>query len=267
VKVLAIRSDSRTEAWLSASLHRRGASLLLSHADALGPQLRRVLPDVLVVTICDPLGRSNEGVVRRMRALLPYRPVVALSRLLASESRHLVAVVHAGISAIVAAEHEDPWPLFAELTAYSPEAKARARLRKLLSPPETSHDHETERLALLDLLLRDPPGLNASEVATAMGVCRRTLHRYCHRHYHLTPGELLARFRVAHAVALLCGGSRSVNSIASYLRYSSSAQFRRHLRKYTGHRPQLFRHADVSDDALASLVLLGVHGSTTGQKR
>ena len=91
------------------------------------------------------------------------------------------------------------------------------------------------------LIRRSPGGLTALELAKALHVSDRTLHR---RLKHLTnesPKELITRVRIETACVLLQAPSASIKQVALECGYNEDTSFRRAFTQITGMNPAEYR--------------------------
>jgi AraC-like DNA-binding protein len=98
------------------------------------------------------------------------------------------------------------------------------------------------RLAGVDEFLRENLSrtIAMSELTAMTGLSLSQFERYCKRIFHLTPRQMLHKFRLERATALL-GTSESITNIAIACGYSDHSAFSRHFKSMTGISPSQFR--------------------------
>ncbi len=87
--------------------------------------------------------------------------------------------------------------------------------------------------AIAYMQTRLPELLTTAEVAKALGISPRTLHRAIYAHAGVAPGKLLAMLRVAEAERLLADGVK-VDAVALLVGYRTRASLYRQVRSLTG---------------------------------
>lgn len=113
----------------------------------------------------------------------------------------------------------------------------------------------------VDVAVRRPRELRrVAEVADALNVPRQTIGRWCRGNEYLRPEELLVWTRLFLVAALLETTERTLESIASELRYGSPTALRNRLREYTG-----LTSTQVRDGGLRAV--LGIFASRLAELR
>lgn len=100
------------------------------------------------------------------------------------------------------------------------------------------------RLAGIDDFLRENLSrtIPMSELTAMTGLSISQFERHCKRIFHLTPRQMLHKFRLERATALLAT-SESITNIAAACGYSDHSAFSRHFKNMTGISPSQFRLA------------------------
>jgi len=98
------------------------------------------------------------------------------------------------------------------------------------------------RLAGVDDFLRENLSrtIAMSELTAMTGLSLSQFERYCKRIFHLTPRQMLHKFRLERATELLAT-SESITNIAIACGYSDHSAFSRHFKSMTGISPSQFR--------------------------
>lgn len=98
------------------------------------------------------------------------------------------------------------------------------------------------RLAGVDDFLRANLSRNIpiSELTEMTGLSISQFERHCKRIFHLTPRQMLHKFRLEHATKLLAT-TESITNIAAACGYSDHSAFSRHFKSMTGVSPSQFR--------------------------
>jgi AraC-like DNA-binding protein len=81
-----------------------------------------------------------------------------------------------------------------------------------------------------------------SELTAMTGLSISQFERHCKRIFHLTPRQMLHKFRLEHATKLLAT-TESITNIAAACGYSDHSAFSRHFKGMTGVSPSQFRLA------------------------
>ena len=82
----------------------------------------------------------------------------------------------------------------------------------------------------------------AEEMAKELKISIRTLNSLCHRHYNMTPCNLVIYHRIQKAVHQLIYDTFTIKAIAEECGYKDIKTFREMFRRRTGLRPIDFRH-------------------------
>ncbi|GCP70451.1 transcriptional regulator [Escherichia coli] len=99
-------------------------------------------------------------------------------------------------------------------------------------------------------------GKSIDDLVSSVGYSRRTIETWFYEKYSLTIGNYLFRRRMSRASVLLKLTHLSVTEIATLLNYSSSQNFTRAFRKFTGKTPTKYRDDKNWDVSTIQLSLL-----------
>ncbi|CAM3059692.1 AraC family transcriptional regulator [Pseudomonas floridensis] len=89
------------------------------------------------------------------------------------------------------------------------------------------------------------PGLNATELAKALNVSERTLHRRFKNLTNESPKELITRVRIETACVLLQVPGASIKQIALECGYNEDTSFRRAFIQVTGMTPAAYKRWSI----------------------
>jgi AraC-like DNA-binding protein len=127
----------------------------------------------------------------------------------------------------------------------------RIQLEALLAGPPSVSDDERRLAGLWEAVRREPGSeWSVESLARHLSVSRATLHRLVARHHASSPGAIVERIRMDHAVQMLLHGGLPVKAIASQVGYSTPYSFSAAFRRTRGCPPSEFRDqmAQISDD-------------------
>ncbi|ELH8647063.1 helix-turn-helix domain-containing protein [Escherichia coli] len=99
-------------------------------------------------------------------------------------------------------------------------------------------------------------GKKIADLIYAIGYTRKTIETWFSNEYGLTPGEYLFKRRMSRASVLLRLTYLSISEIASLLHYSTSQNFSRAYRKFSGKTPQEYRNSERWDASILQFSLL-----------
>ena len=99
-------------------------------------------------------------------------------------------------------------------------------------------------------------GKNIDDLVSSVGYSRKTIETWFYEKYSITIGNYLFRRRMSRASVLLRLTHLSVTEIATLLNYSSSQNFTRAFRKFTGKTPTKYRNDKIWDVSTMQLPLL-----------
>ncbi|HGB1098990.1 TPA: helix-turn-helix domain-containing protein, partial [Salmonella enterica subsp. enterica serovar Enteritidis] len=99
-------------------------------------------------------------------------------------------------------------------------------------------------------------GKSIDDLVPLVGYSRRTIENWFYEKYGITIGNYLFRRRMSRASVLLRLTHLSVTEIATLLNYSSSQNFTRAFRKFTGKTPTKYRKTQTWDVSTIQLSLL-----------
>ncbi len=188
------------------------------------------LASVAVVDTRDREGESTLQVVRRLRDDFPSVPVVLYCALAPDASRDVLDFARAGVSDLVFRDVDD----------------LRVTLR---SAVQAALDHSSAKQMLLDLEPIVPPNvlpmlrfciengrrnLGVEEVASALGVHRKTLLDRLNAVSYPSPTAIIAWGRLLVAARLLEDPGRAVDEVALLLDFPSGTSLRNMMKRYTG---------------------------------
>ena len=109
------------------------------------------------------------------------------------------------------------------------------------------------RLAGVDDFLRENLSRNiaVAELTAMTGLSLSQFERYCKRIFHLTPRQMMHKFRLERATELLAT-SESITNIAVACGYTDHSAFSRHFKSMTGISPSQYRFAKPAASVEAS---------------
>lgn len=206
---------------------------------ALTDAVRDSPPSALVIV--DPFFAGGaRGISPELHALtvaFPSIPVLAALVISPDQSDHLVRLGGAAVMDIISIGHDDtPEALRHRLAA------AEGRPLKQLLEQVLPADLPCRARAILDAASRVvSAGGHGRDLATALGLSRRTLLRWCDAAMLPPPRRLLAWMRILLAAELLDDPGRSVLGVAMGCGYSSDSGLRRVMMKFVQRNPTELR--------------------------
>lgn len=212
--------------------------------DALREEQRELLG--LIVEPSDRDGRLTDGLVRDVRDQLPDLPVAGYCRSGPGQSEGIRALAAAGVHELIFQGVDDAGiSLRSALLSASHACAAEAVLLQL-------QQHIPDYLRpFASFAVRNPGNAKTvNEVASAIGLNRRTWVNYCMRARFFPPAELLGWCRLLMAAHYLASTMRTVESIALQLDFPSDTALRNMMKRYTG-----LRARDVSAQGGVARVL------------
>ncbi len=188
---------------------------------------------VVVVDVSDRESCSTLSTVRRIRAGYPSVPIVLYCSLGPDTSREVLEFARAGVNDLVIRGVDDlRLPLRIAITTAQDHHSARGVLKELES---------TIPAAVLPIvqycLENGRRGLTVAQVATAMGVHRKTLVDRLSAAGFPSPSAVISWCRLLVAARLLEDPGRSIEQVALVLDFPSGTSMRNMVKRYTGLRP------------------------------
>lgn len=188
---------------------------------------------VVVVDVRDRELTSTLSTVRRIRAGYPSVPIVLYCGLGPDTSREVLEFARAGVNDLVIRGVDDlRLPLRSAITTAQDHHSAKGILKELESviPPAV--------LPILQYCLENGRrGLTVAQVATAMGVHRKTLVDRLSAAGFPSPSAVISWCRLMVAARLLEDPGRSIEQVALVLDFPSGTSMRNMVKRYTGLRP------------------------------
>lgn len=188
---------------------------------------------VVVVDVHDRESVSTLSTVRRIRAGYPSVPIVLYFSVGPHTSRELLDFAHAGVNDLVIRGMDDlRLPLRAAITSAQDHHSAKGVLKELESMIPASV------LPIVQYCLENGRhGLTVAQVATAMGVHRKTLVDRLSAAGFPSPSAVISWCRLLIAARLLEDPARSIEQVALVLDFPSGTSMRNMVKRYTGLRP------------------------------
>jgi AraC-like DNA-binding protein len=218
---------------------------------ALARLVRRTSVDAVVV---DPTLEGEAGMARvaelaRRHAKLP---IVVYTALTAPAMRAVATLSDAGVREVVLEGYDDAPARFRDVVERQPGVLLGEAVIRRLGP---ALDALPTALATVirRMLLRPGEVANASELAVAAGMPRRTLYRACEAAGFASPSVMVRAARLLHAYAQLRDGDRSAGDVVDRLGYSSRQLFWRHVWETFDMRPTDLRRGLEPDEFVRRL--------------
>jgi AraC-like DNA-binding protein len=220
------------------AVRRYGPARHVPQLEELWKLLQRPAAQVDVVVIgAGALEPSVLEVVRRIVRERPHAAVVAYCTPGAQQAASLRALAAAGVHQIVL-EGSDDAPI--SLRAVLQDAQRQCAAEWLLH--ELSGLFEPALHPFLEAALANPTGITSvPEVASALGVHRKTLFNRCRRAGVPMPAELLVWVRLSLVAYYLDCTGCTVETIATEMAYPSASALRNTLKRYTSRTAQELR--------------------------
>jgi AraC-like DNA-binding protein len=218
---------------------------------ALGRLLRGSAVDAVIL---DPT--VAEGVYGMQLAALSRRharvPMVVYTSLTAPAMRAVAALGSAAVRDVVLAGIDDaPERLLAVVERQPGLTLGAAVVHRLAGPLDSLPTALGE--AIRRMLLRSGEVTNASELAAAAGMPRRTLYRSCEAAGFASPSVIVRAARLLHAYAWLRDADQSAGDVVERLGYSSRQLFWRHVWETFDMRPTDLRRDLRSEEFVRRL--------------
>jgi AraC-like DNA-binding protein len=195
--------------------------------EALETEIQRVI--VAVVDMTDPTGASAHGFARSLADHYPGIGVVVYRRMVADSEADVCQLGAAGVHDILLDGLTDEGYIARTILLDACRRGAAdlvmQELKKVLP----------ERLApFADAAVRNPAKSSIGSISQHLNVHRQTPNFWCKKERYLRPEELLVWCRLLLVAAMLELTSRTLDSIAIELDYSSATSLRNQLKTYTG---------------------------------
>jgi AraC-like DNA-binding protein len=236
----ALICDPETRAHLRQSL--AGANRLefcCRGADLLGIVVRH--PARMILTdLWDASGASMAPTVRRLHTEFRTTPILACCSLTPSTSRELLAMMHAGISGILIRGLDDVGTALRSALECADDRCVTETVTDAVAPLIPAEG----RMVVEYCIEHARAAPTVAEIASAIGVHRKTLVNWMTQARLPTPRAVTAWCRLLLATRLLEDPGRSVESVALELGFGSGTELRNMLRRYTGLRPADVRGHD-----------------------
>lgn len=191
----------------------------------------------VIVESVDRDQRPVAATVRDLRRRLPQVPVIGYCHIGPAHSAGIRALAAAGVHELMFHGVDDHGVALRAVLEAGTQFCAAELILERITPlvPPTLH-------GFVGFCLRYPHRAHTvSEVATALGVNRKTLTNYSARAGTLAPAELLAWCRLMLAAHFLATSARTVEAIAIQLDLPSDTALRNMMKRYTGLRAQEVR--------------------------
>ena len=231
VAVLVREADGRAR--IQDALRGHAAVRFCEAQDELLLLVSNGLAGVVVVDVRDRTGASTLPIVREIRDGFPSVPVVAYCALAPDTSRDILALARVGVNDLILRGVSDVGVALRSAIVSAQDHCGAKHIIEALAPmippsivPFMGYCLEHARHAL-----------SVSEVATALGVHRKTLVDRLAAASLPTPSAMIAWCRLLLAARLLEDPGRSVEQVALLLDFPSGASLRNMLKRYTGLRP------------------------------
>ncbi len=183
----------------------------------------------VIVEVRDADGLPVHEVVEELHAGGTGTPLVAYCRSGAEHSADIRSLVLAGAHQLLFHGLDDTGIALRHILEAAEQASVGERAAEELMrvvpaklAPYVSH------------VTRYPATQRVSEVAHALGYHRKTLVNHCAQAEFVSPHELLSWCRLAVAAELMARSSRTIESIANQLDFSSDTGLRNMMKRYTG---------------------------------
>jgi AraC-like DNA-binding protein len=191
----------------------------------------------IVVEAIDRDSRSVAETVRELRMRIPEVPVVGYCRIGYEHSAGIRSLAAAGVHELIFHNVDDHGVALRAVLDAGAQACAAEVVLAEVAPLVADTLHP-----FMAFCLRHPHKAHTvTEVASALGLNRKTFANYSQRAQTLIPAELLAWCRLLLSAYYLTHTSRTVESIALQLDFPSDTALRNMMKRYTGHRAQEVR--------------------------
>jgi AraC-like DNA-binding protein len=246
--VAALAATPQQRARVIDALRSRAKLTFVSSFNELLTLLRSTLAAVDVVIVP---GREG-GVVadRTVRAIATERPGAAIvAWCTAQQSTDFGSLAAAGVHQFVIAGLNDTGVILREVVDAARRASAAEQVMNQLASaiPATMHP-------VAEAILTKPDTITSiHDIASELGIHRKTLFNWARRTGSLAPAELLAWCRLALVAHHLANTGCTVETIAVELAYPSPTALRNTIKRYTGMTASELRRRDPSACVLGAL--------------
>lgn len=238
VVVFACGLAGHQRAYVADGLRRRADVRFVESFEALD----RLLPtasrcDALVVAPADQRRRSAVATVERVAREWPETAIVVFCPHDREQPPSLRALLLAGAHEFVfEGMHDTASKLALAVENGRRECAAEGVFREIhdIIPPELQTSAQT--------VLARPDLTSVEQLASAMGVHRKTLVNRCARSGFLQPAELIVWCRLASVGHMLEHSGATIESIALTLGYPSHTSLRNMIKRHTGRTATEIRH-------------------------
>jgi AraC-like DNA-binding protein len=235
--VAALVCDTTTRAHLRRSLAGVGRVEFCCRVAELPEIVLRHRARVIITDLWDVTGTPTAPAVRRLHSHHSAIPILAYCAPGPRTSGELLAMVHAGISGIVFREVDDPGRVIRSALECAEDRRLAETVTGAIGPLVPTQGRTF--IAYCIEHARTAP--TVAEVASSIGVHRKTLVNWMLQAGLPTPRAVTAWSRILLATWLLGAAERSVESVALDLGFGSASELRNMLRRYTGMRPAELR--------------------------
>jgi AraC-like DNA-binding protein len=195
--------------------------------EALETEIQRVI--VAVVDMEDPTGASAHGLARSLTEHYPGIGLVVYRRLVAESGADVCQLGKAGVHDILLDGLTDEG-----FIARSIILDASRRGAADLVMQELARVLPDRLMPFANAAVHNPAKGSVLQIAQHLNVHRQTPNSWCKRERYLRPEEVVMWCRLLLVAAMLELTSRTLDSIALELEYSSATALRNQLRNYTG---------------------------------
>jgi AraC-like DNA-binding protein len=183
----------------------------------------------IIVEVRDVDGRAVHEIVEDLHAGGAGTPLVAYCRPGAEHSSDIRALVLAGAHQLLFHGIDDAGIALRHILDAAQQASVGER-----AADELMRVVPAKLEPIVSHVTRYPVTQRVSQVADALGYHRKTLVNHCAQTAFLSPHELLCWCRLAVAGELMARSSRTIESIANQLEFSSDTGLRNMMKRYTG---------------------------------
>jgi len=232
IVALAHTHDSRNHI-VDALRHRAEVSFAGTAAEAV-LLVVRTRPTAVLVELTDAADTpGGASAIERLRAECPSTPIVAYCWVAAGIARQILRAVRAGVSALALRGHDDIGRMM--------DAVLEDAVVDLIAEETVQHlggDIPGYARPIVEYCVRHARDeLTVVDLATGLGLPRRTLDHRLRRAALPAPGALISWGRLFVAAKLMETSERSVDDVALSLGFASGSALRGMLKRYTGLTP------------------------------
>lgn len=235
--VAALVCDTTTRAHLRRSLAGVGRVEFCGRAAELPEIVLQHRARVVITDLWDVTGAPTAPAVRRLHSHHSTIPIIAYCAPGPRASVELLAMVHSGISGIVFREVDDPGRVIRSALECAEDRRLAEAVTGAIGPLVPAQG----RTFVTYCIEHARAAPTVAEVASSIGVHRKTLVNWMLQAGLPTPRAVTAWSRILLATWLLGDAERSVESVALDLGFGSASELRNMLRRYTGMRPAQLR--------------------------